>query len=741
MDSEMHDNSLKPYVSPLGAWAMALGTSIGWGSLVVTSNTYLLQAGPWGSLLGMLVGAIVMLIISRNYHYMINCFPSAGGAYAYAKETFGYDHGFLMAWFLGLTYVAMFWANVSSLPLFARYFLGDLFQFGFSYTVFGYEVYLGEALLSMAAIVLIALLCMRRRKATINILIGLVLLFSVGITVCFVASMLGWGKATHLFDPGFVPDKHALSQVLRIACISPWAFIGFENISHASEEYTFPRSRVFRILVISVLTTMALYVFVLLLSASAFPAEYSTWLEYIRDISNLDGIKGLPAFYAAYCYLGNFGVGLLMCVLLALIITSLIGNILALSRLLFALSRDAVIPERFARLNERHIPAAAIALIALFSLAIPFLGRTAIGWIVDVTTIGATIIYGFVSASTLKLAGARKDSVEKVTGMVGIILMVAFGAYLLLPSLFMRGSLERESYFLFVVWGILGFVFFRRILSKDASRRFGQSVIVWIALLSLVLFVAFIWMSQSIMTENETTMAQIHSYYLAAGASASGVADDSFITQQMAALKASNIKTMLVIVGLFIFSLASLLWNFSYISKRAQESEEKLGHARSAVNRDPLTGVKSKYAYTENENALDAQIEAGEVEDFAIAVCDVNGLKHVNDTFGHKAGDEYIRSACSMVCELFQHSPVFRVGGDEFVVIMTGKDYHNRSEIMKALNERSLGNIASGDVVVAGGVAGFVPGQDANVRAVFDRADAEMYRNKKMLKENGSVSR
>ena len=165
MDSEMHDNSLKPYVSPLGAWAMALGTSIGWGSLVVTSNTYLLQAGPWGSLLGMLVGAIVMLIISRNYHYMINCFPSAGGAYAYAKETFGYDHGFLMAWFLGLTYVAMFWANVSSLPLFARYFLGDLFQFGFSYTVFGYEVYLGEALLSMAAIVLIALLCMRRRKA------------------------------------------------------------------------------------------------------------------------------------------------------------------------------------------------------------------------------------------------------------------------------------------------------------------------------------------------------------------------------------------------------------------------------------------------------------------------------------------------------------------------------------------------------------------------------------------------
>ncbi len=117
-------------IGPAGVWAMALGTSIGWGSLVVTSNTYLSQSGPLGSIFGILAATLIMLIISRNYHYLINQYPDAGGLYTYTKETFGYDHGFLAAWFLALTYLAVLWANATSLPLFARYFLGGIFRVG-----------------------------------------------------------------------------------------------------------------------------------------------------------------------------------------------------------------------------------------------------------------------------------------------------------------------------------------------------------------------------------------------------------------------------------------------------------------------------------------------------------------------------------------------------------------------------------------------------------------------------------
>ncbi len=66
--------------------ALSIGTTIGWGSFVVTGNTYLLNAGPAGSVVGLLVGALVMLIIARNYHYMMNCYPNSGGVYCYAKN-------------------------------------------------------------------------------------------------------------------------------------------------------------------------------------------------------------------------------------------------------------------------------------------------------------------------------------------------------------------------------------------------------------------------------------------------------------------------------------------------------------------------------------------------------------------------------------------------------------------------------------------------------------------------------
>ena len=122
--------TLQKHVSPLGAWAFSIGTAVGWGSLVVTANTYLAQAGPLGSVLGLVIGAAIMLIMAWNYGYMMQCYPESGGAYAYTREVFGYDQAFLTAWFLAMTYFAILWANATSLPLFGRIFLGGVFRFG-----------------------------------------------------------------------------------------------------------------------------------------------------------------------------------------------------------------------------------------------------------------------------------------------------------------------------------------------------------------------------------------------------------------------------------------------------------------------------------------------------------------------------------------------------------------------------------------------------------------------------------
>ena len=152
-------------------------------------------------------------------------------------------------------------------------------------------------------------------------------------------------------------------------------------------------------------STLLLYVFVTLASVAVYPPQYDSWLSYIRDLDHLSGLEALPAFYAAHTCLGSFGVAALTLSLLSLVITSLIGNMSALSRLVFSLARDGVLPERFARLNERGIPADAVGLVVLSSVLVPLVGRTAIGWIVDVTTIGATLIYALVSLAAASWPG------------------------------------------------------------------------------------------------------------------------------------------------------------------------------------------------------------------------------------------------------------------------------------------------------------------------------------------------
>ncbi len=107
-------------------------------------------------------------------------------------------------------------------------------------------------------------------------------------------------------------------------------------------------------------------------------------------------------------------------------------------------------------------------------------------------------------------------------------------------------------------------------------------------------------------------------------------------------------------------------------------------------------------------------------------------MKYVNDTYGHKAGDDYIKKGCKIICQTFKHSPVFRVGGDEFVAILQEDDLSNSEIIINAFREENKKRADDGDIVIASGIA--VYNGDVNVSSVFERADAEMYKNKKQLK-------
>ena len=170
--------------------------------------------------------------------------------------------------------------------------------------------------------------------------------------------------------------------------------------------------------------------------------------------------------------------------------------------------------------------------------------------------------------------------------------------------------------------------------------------------------------------------------------------------------------------------------------RKEKEHLRALSLANEIARRDELTGTKNKTAYQEMEQELQRMIDENVRQPFGIVICDINGLKTVNDTEGHRAGDEYIRASCKLICRTFSHSPVYRIGGDEFVVILRGQDFDNRNRLVQELKRKVEDHIHLGEgAIVATGLAEYQPFKDSCVEDVFVRADNRMYGDKTRLKE------
>jgi diguanylate cyclase (GGDEF)-like protein len=163
------------------------------------------------------------------------------------------------------------------------------------------------------------------------------------------------------------------------------------------------------------------------------------------------------------------------------------------------------------------------------------------------------------------------------------------------------------------------------------------------------------------------------------------------------------------------------------------EYVEKLAAVQTMAEIDALTGIKNKNAYKEREELMDRRIRDKKQPEFAIIVLDVNDLKKINDTQGHEAGDKAICKACDVICRTFKRSPVYRVGGDEFVVISQDEDYDYTDELVELIAKHNESALLSGEIIIACGSAKY--DEDGDVLSVFNRADKAMYENKCDLKK------
>lgn len=569
----------------MGIWALSFGAAVGWGSFAMPGTTFLPAAGPLGTVLGLLLGAVVMFIIGINYHYLMKQYPDAGGAYAYAKRIFGYDYGFLSAWFLLLTYVAILWANATALSLFVRVLFGDVFQFGFHYSLAGFDIYFGEILLSIAAVVLLGLLCAFFRRAAQWAQIAGACVLIVGVLVVFGSVLARNGFTLPNLEPLFANNGEGhFEQILSIVALAPWAYVGFESVSHSTEEFSSAgKKKVFLILIASLFTAAAAYVLLALAASTALPEGFAGREEYLAHLGELSGSAGLPSLFAAETALGPIGKVAVALAMMGGIVTGIIANYVAASRLTYSLARDGLFPPVLSKINKAGAPGNAVLLIMAFSLFILFLGRTAVSWIVDVTTIGAAVAYALVSLSALRSAcGEKKCRFVVVTGAVGALLSLFLLLYFLLPELGRDYALSAQSYLILVVWSVLGILFVRVMIGYDKKNRIGRSAVVWVVMLIIVVLISVLWVRQTVANVTETARAAATAQYEAtlasfgadpaAAAEAAGV-----LEEQIRALSDEFLVSNMIQIGIIIVSLGLVFLLFTVVQKKHRQTEmEKL---------------------------------------------------------------------------------------------------------------------------------------------------------------------
>ncbi len=233
---------------PHWVWAIAFGSAIGWGSFVLPVE-WMDRAGPMGVIIGLWIGGLILSLVGLSTGFLVKAYPITGGAFTYAYLAFGHKHAFLCGWFLILGYAAIVALNASAFALMIKFLVPDVVKVGLLYRIAGWDVYFVEVLIASAVLVLFAWLNIRGADATAQTqfyFCVLLIAAATGVTAAMsFAPETSFGNLLPLYKPG-IPSWSAIAAIVAI---SPWAYVGFDTVPQAAEEFNFsPAKATFLIL-------------------------------------------------------------------------------------------------------------------------------------------------------------------------------------------------------------------------------------------------------------------------------------------------------------------------------------------------------------------------------------------------------------------------------------------------------------------------------------------------------------
>jgi len=450
--------TLKKSLKPHWVWAVALGSSIGWGAFVQPTD-WMSTAGPLGASLGLAIGGLLMMLIAVSYGFLIRSFPVSGGEFAYAFISLGKTHAFISGWFLTLGYICIVALNASALALMMRFVFPSLLENLYMYEVAGGDVYGVEIIIATVALAIFGYLNVRGGVFSGKAQFIFCVVMIIGIVL--ISLLVGVQPSTGLENasPNFPSGANAGAAIVSIIAISPWAFVGFDNVPQAAEEFNFSSKKAFGLIIFAIAAAVILYGMMIFSVAISTP-----W----QNLTATDSVWGTG--FAIKELLGNVGLLIVMVALTMGIITGLNGFIISTSRLLFAMSRAKFIPKAFSKLHKKYeTPYISISFTVLIAMIAPWFGRNVLGWVVDMSSVGVTIAYFYTCYTAFSLFKWRKDQqynkgyyvvspMRKVLAGLGAIVSVVFLALLIVPG--SPAYLEVQSRIALVIWIVMGIIFY-----------------------------------------------------------------------------------------------------------------------------------------------------------------------------------------------------------------------------------------------------------------------------------------
>ena len=446
---------------------VAFGAMIGWG-WVVSSGQWITSGGVLGTVLGFIIGGIMIYFVGLCYAELTTAMPKCGGEHVFSYKAFGSIGAYICTWSIILSYIGVVCYEAVSFPTILQYVFPKIAR-GYLYSVGGFDIYFTWLLIAIGMALLILFLnIIGMKKAARFQKILTCVIAAVGIAL--VAGAAYSGNVNNLQNQLLVGDTNGeiIQNIAKVAIMTPFFLFGFDVIPQAAEEINVPLKKLGKMMILSIIMAVSFYVLVVLAVGYVMDAG-----QIKTSMSSATGLLTADAMRVAF---NNANMAKVLIIGgLCGIVTSWNSFLIGGSRALYSMSVSYMLPRKFAVLHKKYnTPVNSLLLIGALSVISPFFGRSMLVWIVDAGNFACCFAYCIVSLSFIVLRRKEADMRRpykvkhyKFVGIVAVIMSGTMSAMYIIPET--NCTLVWQEWVIVGGWILLGII-----MAYISKKKYGD---------------------------------------------------------------------------------------------------------------------------------------------------------------------------------------------------------------------------------------------------------------------------